>query len=376
MRKSIVIALCVALGLILVGGALVMGSLKNGVTWKDIEEVSDTMNWNEINFSSVGSTSDYESLNATYSADGKYSFSAADIKSLDLKWVAGSVTVLIGEEDTVLLQETGSYAINENTALRYGVSDGVLTVQYCKKGYIGKLPEKKLLLTIPRSLALGMEDFSFSGASSSLTANDLIGKSCDIAIASGEIALSDCTFADVECASSSGSVSYKGSFLDCSMSSASGDLSVISVSSAEELELSASSGDVFFSGACAKIELNATSGAVRCTGVNAKEAAFSTASGRITVAGKADSLKASSSSGRIDLDLENCPQALDAEATSGDIRLRLPADSGFTADYSTTSGDFSCDFSAVTGKSRCTVGGGESEFSLQTTSGDIAVLKK
>jgi hypothetical protein len=42
-----------------------------------------------------------------------------------------------------------------------------------------------------------------------------------------------------------------------------------------------------------------------------------------------------------------CPAKLEIDSVSGDVSLRLPADSGFTLRFDSVSGCLQCDFSIV-----------------------------
>ena len=97
-------------------------------------------------------------------------------------------------------------------------------------------------------------------------------------------------------------------------------------------------------------------------------------SGDIELDGSFREVKASSTSGEIDLKLRNGPAAVEVSTVSGEVDVELPAGTGFTLDYSTVSGELECDFpltKSVDGKYVC--GDGACRIEVGTTSGSLSV---
>ena len=104
------------------------------------------------------------------------------------------------------------------------------------------------------------------------------------------------------------------------------------------------------------LSLDSTSGDITATAVTARNVGVDTTSGKVT------------------LELLNCPMELDVETTSGDVKLTLPADSGFRLEFDHASGDFeNSDFPLSRRGGSYIAGDGSAEFSVDTTSGDLHI---
>ena len=133
----IILIVCLALVFCIAAGLLLAGRIFNTLLSKGSDTTVDT-----------SATKDYKDLKNDYSADGVYTVQLKDLKELDIDWISGSVTVALTDEDVVRFVETAQKEIKEKDALRYGVSGDTLRIQACKKGYVGKLPEKDLTVLL------------------------------------------------------------------------------------------------------------------------------------------------------------------------------------------------------------------------------------
>lgn len=159
-----------------------------------------------------------------------------------------------------------------------------------------------------------------------------------------------------------------------------------------------SSGDIQLSDVSGPLHLKSTSGDIRLRDGAADSADVETTSGEIDLRGVAGALSLRSTSGDIDvrdardgmLTISTSSASVTYEgslaegshsvaAVSGDVTLRLPADSGFTLQASTVSGDLSLDgFERQSAQSarrelNATVGAGRARLTVETTSGDVEV---
>lgn len=92
----------------------------------------------------------------TYTGGGKYNVGDAElkneVKSLDIDWVTGSVTVKYHDNDTILISETPNRPITDDLKLRWMLDGDTLTVKYANNGAHLKADMKKeLVITLPRS---------------------------------------------------------------------------------------------------------------------------------------------------------------------------------------------------------------------------------
>ena len=97
-------------------------------------------------------------------------------------------------------------------------------------------------------------------------------------------------------------------------------------------------------------------------------------SGDIELDGSFREVKASSTSGEIDLKLRNGPAAVEVSTVSGEVDVELPAGTGFTLDYSTVSGELEYDFPLTKSKDgKYVCGDGACRIEVGTTSGSLSV---
>ncbi len=191
----------------------------------------------------------------------------------------------------------------------------------------------------------------------------------------------DGTLAGLNVSNTSGDITIADfSAEELNVSSTSGNLILSAVSGTQSFHVSTVSGDVRVEGAGAG-ELNAstTSGSLELKATTAQELHISTTSGSCQYTGAAQELKASTVSGELLADLTQCPAQAAMESVSGSVRLGLPENDGFTAVYSSVSGDFQSDFPTTgsVGKRDGTVvyGTGSAKLRFSTTSGEIAVSR-
>ena len=301
----IILIVCLALVFCIAAGLLLAGRIFNTLLSKGSDTTVDT-----------SATKDYKDLKNDYSADGVYTVQLKDLKELDIDWISGSVTVALTDEDVVRFVETAQKEIKEKDALRYGVSGDTLRIQACKKGYVGKLPEKDLTVYLPRTLLDELE----------------------IDTVSGRVKLTNMTLEEAQLDSVSGVISL--------LDSAIGSLRTDSVS-----------GEVKVSGSVTKVKSSSVSGPFELTLNDCKDIRLSTVSGAMT------------------LDLGITPQELRIDTTSGKTRLTLPQDAACAIRLEAVSGKLYLNEEAVTGK-QLTLGDGGPSFDIDSMSGSVYVYTK
>lgn len=123
-----------------------------------------------------------------------------------------------------------------------------------------------------------------------------------------------------------------------------------------------------------KIEIDTVSGGANLKNIKTEKLDIDTVSGSIKAAGEFTELEIDSVSGDVTVSSATPLKKLDCDSTSGNIRLTIPKNSGFTLKADTVSGDISCGLPAVSeSKNRRVCGDGSADFETETVSGDLII---
>lgn len=131
-------------------------------------------------------------------------------------------------------------------------------------------------------------------------------------------------------------------FNECHLLARSGNISCNEVS-ASELTATASSGNISFHKAEGTRKIVTSSGNIRLDG-GAGDTEVAASSGNIAVKGASGSLKAMARSGNINVEFDQLGTKVEAEASSGNIRLTIPEGSAFSYEANASSGLINTDF--------------------------------
>ncbi len=133
------------------------------------------------------------------------------------------------------------------------------------------------------------------------------------------------------------------------------------------------------------LDLSTTSGNAKVGAVSAATVSLHTTSGDLRATRlTAQRVEISSVSGNAHLAFAAVPGRIDAESTSGDLTIALPADAQFALDARSTSGRLTCGFPITIKENRSgggshvlsgTVGAGGSPVTVRTVSGDVAIAR-
>ena len=123
-----------------------------------------------------------------------------------------------------------------------------------------------------------------------------------------------------------------------------------------------------------KIEIDTVSGGANLKNIRTEKLDIDTVSGSIKAAGEFTELESDSVSGDVTVSYATPLKKLDCDSTSGNIRLTIPKNSGFTLKADTVSGDISCGLPTVSeSKNRRVCGDGSADFETDTVSGDLII---
>ena len=121
-----------------------------------------------------------------YSESGEYAVSAEGISSLDIAWIAGGVDITPYNGEVISFSETSREDLSARSALRYGVEDGTLYIQYCRSD-ANDLPAKELTVLVPESLASGLGELSVSSISAAVYISGLEAGTARLSTISGSV---------------------------------------------------------------------------------------------------------------------------------------------------------------------------------------------
>ena len=123
-----------------------------------------------------------------------------------------------------------------------------------------------------------------------------------------------------------------------------------------------------------KIEIDTVSGDANLKNIKTEKLDIDTVSGSIKAAGEFTELESDSVSGDVTVSSATLLEKMNCDSTSGNIRLTIPKNSGFTLKADTVSGDISCGLPTVSeSKNRRVCGDGSADFETDTVSGDLII---
>lgn len=144
----------------------------------------------------------------------------------------------------------------------------------------------------------------------------------------------------------------------------------------DELAIDAASAEVNVTNmTIGAVDFDGASGVCTFTDCHVKSMDIDTASGDIRYSGTLTELDCDAASATCTLRLSNCPKRIDADMASGDLRLTLPENCGFTVDLDALSGDFTSDFSTTQNNGKYISGDGSCMISVSAMSGDVIIYK-
>ena len=301
------------------------------------------------------------SIYNTYENADQYTTGDAEISGnidhLDIGWLEGSVKIEYHAENTVIISETSTGAVSDETAVHWWLDGSTLRIRYAasNQSIIANL-NKQLTVILPETQQ--MEGIHISSTSADIECGDLSAEQVELSATSGDIAVT-CTAENIH------------------ISATSGDLKC-DILSAKQVELSATSGDITATCAAENICMSATSGDLELTqtGETSRLVVTSTSGNIYVQSEQVGQAELGSTSGEITISCGKTPTQLDIDSTSGDIKLCLPEGAELTAEVSTTTGRFDTELAMKKDGSRYICGNGSSSVVISTTSGDVFVSER
>ncbi len=290
-----------------------------------------------------------ENLSGPYHEEGRYTLDSADIKSMDIDWVSGSVKVIPHDNSSITLVEYAQRELDADEMMVYNISSDTLKVKFRNNNKLfDNIPPKKLEVFIPIELAGSFSEFEISSVSAPVDVRDITSGEFKINSVSGPCEAYTIHADNIKISTTSGNITLTESTSgDISMNSVSGKVSVNKVS-AEYIGIHTTSGDAVAKDA------------------NFSNVSSSTVSGGFDFDGEFESIQTNSTSGKVKINDGIVPGGLDISTVSGDIHVAMPKADDIQIKYSTISGRFSCDFPVVMKNSG-------SDYVFSTGSGDITI---
>lgn len=298
---------------------------------------------------------------ATETAGGNYSNPGTDIRQVSVEWISGSVQVCCGDGEEIQVTETARRPLSEGEKMVVTRENGRLHIAWNKSHF--RLPgfrplEKHLVISLPKTMILDALEIGTVSAGVSL--RGLSGQNLNAHTVSGEISAYGLQAQSIQLSATSGCID--GQRLQ-----------------ADRLKLSTVSGRITGDFGADTARLSSTSGRVEAHGDVGSELTLSSVSGSVQFDGTAGrDFKVNTTSGKQYLALKDMPRTIKCGSVSGSVELLLPdSEGGFSAEYSTVSGKFACDF-PVTGKQEkrsgsARYGAGSTRLTLSTTSGAMRI---
>ena len=281
-----------------------------------------------------------------------------DVSKLDLRWIKGKVTFGKSDNNELRIIQKADQSFSENMVFVHSFNGDQLVIKdgrYDGSKLISVLAVQRtdIEIYLPERL---YDDIRCDSVSSDVIAGDLTTKAICIDITSGNIDVKG-KLGDVSIDTTSGSALAEG------------ELSSISADS--------TSGSITFSITVAMTNVNAnnTSGDIKGSFIHADEVKIDTTSGNAELTGAIEHFDYDAISGDLKLSLSVAPNKLFINTISGNSRIYLPRNDGFTARVDKVSGNFNSDFPLTVNGDTHVYGNGGAEFNFSMVSGNISLYE-
>ncbi len=284
-----------------------------------------------------------------------YEVPAGEINSIDMNFRQENIEVKTWDGDTVKIEQTSSQALSDADIMRFGIIDRTLVVESGRLGEInvGIVPGSRIEVSIPKDMQLS-GDYDTSSGWVSVNGGGYSSLSVDTA--SGEAQVLGVKAEIMKLDTASGRVTAKDIETDvCDVNTASGEIVVEGICR-REFVADTASGGVEFAGTAEVVEIDTASGSIKVSVSGLRTFDADAASGKVTLHC---------------LDAENL-QAVGIDTASGEVRIGLPENDGFTLDFDSMSGDLKNSDFAMYGDQH---GDGRIDIDVDTVSGGVVIEK-
>ena len=192
--------------------------------------------------SSCVSGSSFGSYSGNYEI-GNFTCPSDSVKKIIINWNSTDILITQNNGKNLTCAETDR-DLDEDQRLRWKLEDGVLTIQFWKSGYRGKVPEQMKQLTL--GIPAGTEVVITSSSGDVLLGGENDMTSLTVTTSSGDVKLSALGVGSLNVSTSSGDVECAALFADeTTITTSSGNVTVSAVDCGR-IDITTSSGDVVF----------------------------------------------------------------------------------------------------------------------------------
>ena len=190
-----------------------------GIRWSYI--TSPCSGWVQAEYLSMGPNEIPQETVISQGTNG-YGCRAADIRELDIEWLAGDIKIYPDNADRITISEDG--VTDDKYAMVIRRDEDSLKIRFFREerkvvGLIN-IPEKDLTITVPRDWVC--DSLEVDAASATVEVTDLTIREVDFDGASGTCEFDNCIVDELDIDTASGDVRFVGelSILDCDAASA------------------------------------------------------------------------------------------------------------------------------------------------------------
>ena len=124
------------------------------------------------------------------------------------------------------------------------------------------------------------------------------------------------------------------------------------------------------------LEIDSVDAAITVTDVSANEVEIETIAGNINASFDAvQEISLDSVSGNMGLSFKTAPKEGEFKCVSGNVNVKLPENTGFTAEMEKMNGKLFCDFETTKNGNVYTCGDGVNDYEFELVSGDLTITK-
>ena len=303
----------------------------------------------------------YANLGGKMNLENTLTFDMSKVEEVAIKYSSEDVVFYIGDTQELVLKEYMSYKPKERDFSTGYVEDGKVVIEGKKNHFslfhFGTKSSREEIY-LPKSYAGSV---TVSTASGNIKSDEVLNLSLLFAdTASGDIRMNEIYASSIHAGTASGNINMNLAEGSRDLSTASGNITVLG--GGGDTEADTASGNIKLENAQGILELGCASGDIKVMGA-AGGGEFETASGNVS------------------LQFDEITASIDAQSTSGNVKLQMPQNTAFTLEAATTSGNINTFFADQlqynkkgNKASGALNGASDLVISLETTSGNIKVL--